>query len=132
MVKKLELEPSYVTCGKRKRVNAMAMAKEIHDVEGTVNGIRAQNWFRRLKEGDSIREDKSKSWRPSVVGGEALLGMVEQQPNTSICTLSAKFDLLQITINRHLHKLSLVNRCCQQDPHELTNDQAQQRANICN
>ncbi|XP_014782559.1 uncharacterized protein LOC106877999 [Octopus bimaculoides] len=37
----------------------------------------------------------------------------------------------QSTVSRHLHKLGLVNRCCRDVPHELTNDQIQRRMNIC-
>ena len=52
-----------------KRFNARAAAKDGNDVDGhkTVNEL-IQNGSRRFREGDTILEDKPRSWRPSVCG----------------------------------------------------------------
>ena len=75
---KLQLEPFFATCGK-KGLSAKAAAKEIYNVKdsGTVYTHVAQNWFRHLKEGEDSLKDKPRSGRPSVVGDETLLEMVE-------------------------------------------------------
>ena len=84
------------------RVAAAAAAKEIKNQE--------KNWLRRFKKGDISLKEKPRSGRPSVLEDEVLLEMVEQKPSTNIWTLSAEFGPLKSTINRHLHKLGLVNR----------------------
>ncbi|XP_014783721.1 histone-lysine N-methyltransferase SETMAR-like [Octopus bimaculoides] len=111
----------------------MAAAKEIHDTEdpGAVDKRTVQNWLRCFKKGGTSLEDRQNSGRSSVVEDEALIEMVEQQPNASTRTLSAELGPSQSTINRLLHRLGLVNRCCREAPHEITNDQVQRRVNIC-
>ena len=72
--------------------------------------LMAQNLFRRFKIGITNFKDKPRSRRTSVVEDEALLEFVEQQPRTRIRKLLAEAGPLKNTINRHFHKLSLVNR----------------------
>ena len=52
-----------------------------------------------FKEGDTSLEDKPRSGKPSVVEDETLLEIVEQQPSTSLCTLSAELGPSQTSIN---------------------------------
>ena len=87
--------------------------KEINDIKDTetVKECVTQNWFRRFEEGDASLDDKTKSWRPSVMEDGALLEMVEQQLSTIIHTLLAELGPSQRTISPYLHKLGLVNRC---------------------
>ncbi|XP_052824578.1 histone-lysine N-methyltransferase SETMAR-like isoform X2 [Octopus bimaculoides] len=92
----------------KKGLSAKAAAEEINDVEGpgTVDEHMAQKWFRRFKECNISLKDKPRSGRPSVVGDETLLEVIEQ-PSTSTRMLSAELDPSQV-------------------PHELTNDQTHQ------
>lgn len=54
---------------------------------------------------------------------DALFEMAEEQSSTSNRTLSANLGSSQSINNRHLYKLGLVNRQCQEVSHELTTDQ---------
>ena len=106
--KRFQLELFYATCTTKKQqqktIEYKRSDKRLNYVENpqTVDKYLSQNRFRRFKEGDISLEDKPKSGKPGVEG-ETLVGIGEQQPSTSSCSLSAELGLLQSTINRHLH-----------------------------
>ena len=74
MVNKLQLEPFYAPCKKKKRLSANAASKKVCDVEkgsGTINEHIAQNWFTHFTEGNTSLKDKTKSGRPFVAEDKA-------------------------------------------------------------
>ena len=117
----------------KKGQNATTAAREICKVEGenVVNARTAQRWFERFGKGDMTLEDDDRSGRPITVDDEALLEAIEHQPNVSTRKLSSELGTSHMTISRRFNQLGLVNRRCQEVPHELTPDQAQQRVDVC-
>jgi histone-lysine N-methyltransferase SETMAR len=65
------------------------------------------------------------------VDNEALRAMVMEQPHASTRELSAALGPSKDSINRHLHQLDFVSKRPREDPHELTDAQAQRRVDIC-
>ena len=117
----------------KKGLTATAATREICEVEGkdVVNERTARRWFERFNHGDTSLVDKHRSGRPSVVDDEALRAAVEVDPLCSTRKLSATLGPSKDTINRHLHQLGLVLKSPREEPHELTDAQAQRRVEIC-
>ena len=91
----------------------------------------ARWWFRRFKQGDTSLEDQPRSGRAFVVNKEELRVVVEQQPSSSTRRLSGDLGPSRRTIARHLHNLGFVCRNPLRVPHDLTENQAQRRLDLC-
>jgi histone-lysine N-methyltransferase SETMAR len=117
----------------KKGLSTRAAVEQICEVEGpeVVSQSAATRWFNRFNNGDTSLENKSRSGRPSTTDNEALRELVEQQPGTSTRRLSAELGPSQPTIVRHLHQLGFENRRPRVMPHELTNQQAKRRVDLC-
>ena len=117
----------------RQGISARATTKKICEIEGPgiVSKTTAAEWFKRFNEGDTSLEDKSRSGRPSVPVNETLLQSIQQKPHTSTRELASDIGTSQSTIVRHLHELGFANKKPRFVCHELSEQQAQRREEIC-
>lgn len=75
--------------------------------------------------------DQPRSGHPLIGNNEAQRDLVEQQPQTSTCRVSAELGSSDATIDHHLHQTKLVNRRCRGVPHTLIRAQQQRHVNTC-
>ncbi len=117
----------------RQHFKAVDATKKICKVEGEgiVSVRTAQKWFKRFNEGYTNLKDEPRSGRPTIVDSEALLNAVEANPSTSSRRLSAELGTAQTSVVRHLHALGKINKRCREVPHDLTENQIQNRVSIC-
>ena len=99
--------------------------------EEIVSVRTAQKWFKKFSEGHTDLRDEPRSGCPMTVNTEAIRAAVEANPSTSTRRLSAELDIPQTSVVRHLKAIGKVNRRCQEVPHDLTENQTQNRVDIC-
>ena len=99
--------------------------------EEVVSVRTAQKWFKKFSEGHTDLRDEPRSDRPMTVNTEAIRAAVEANSSTSTRRLSAELDIPQTSVVRHLKAIGKVNRRCREVPHDLTENQAQNRVDIC-
>jgi histone-lysine N-methyltransferase SETMAR len=114
-------------------LNATVTVKTTCEVEeeNVVNRRTVSDWFQRLASGDNTLDDRPRSGRPSVVDPQELRVPLEDQHYGTTRELLATLGPSQRTINRHLDRSDLTCKCPREDPHELTDAQAQRRVDIC-
>lgn len=119
-------------CWKR-RLSTREASKEICDAEGdrTVNHTTVSRWYNRFNCGDVNLDDQPRSGRPSDLDNEDLVCTLEDEPSSSSRDLGAILGVDHKTILRHLHQLDYVHKKPHEDPHELTEAQANRRVEIC-
>ena len=117
----------------KKGLSAKAAAEEICAVEGegTVHRNTAANWFKRFNSGDTSLQDLLRSGRPSEVDDGLLLESVARDPHSTTRELCVQFQASSSTISRHLRSNDVQHKQPRQDPHELSEPQAQQRIDTC-
>jgi hypothetical protein len=96
-----------------------------------VNERPAQRWFKRFASGSLSLEDEERPGRPRIWDSEATKEAADQQPSTSMRTLSDTLGPSNSTIHRHLTALGKICKSCRIVPHELTAEQAQRRVEFC-
>jgi histone-lysine N-methyltransferase SETMAR len=116
-----------------KQISKAAAAAKKCDVEGesVMNERTAQQWFKRLANGNLSLEDEQRPGRPRIWDSEAAKEAAEQQPSTSTRRLSDTIRPSKSTIHRHLTALEKIYKSCRFVPHELTVEQAQRRVEFC-
>lgn len=117
----------------KQKYTAAAAAKRICEIEGEelVNERTAQRWFKRFSSGNLRLEDKERPGRPVVWDIEKTKNTVESNPCTSTRQLSNTLGPSKSTVHRHLITLGKVNKCCRVVPHDLNEEQAQRRIEVC-
>ena len=111
------------------RLTETAATREICEVNGkdVVSERNERHWFESLNHRDIRLVDKPLSERLSVVNDEALCAAVDVDSISSIRKLSVFHGPSIDTMNQHWHKLGLVLKSPRQEPHELTDAQAQKK-----
>jgi hypothetical protein len=96
-----------------------------------VNEHTAQQWFKRFASGNlSLEHEQCRGW-PRIWDSEATKETAEQQPSTSMRTLSDTLGPSKSTIHCHLTALGKIYKSCRVVPHELTAEWAEQQVEFC-
>jgi transposase len=113
----------------RKSLSVRAAADEINEVEGegTTSKPSAGRWFKRLNAGDLNLEDKLRTDRPPVLDEGDLQAALDAEPSSSTREFAEELEVSQQTIVNKLHEFNFVHKKPRQDPHELTEAQANKR-----
>ena len=98
--------------------------------QGTITQQGVQKWFARFKSGDTSLEDKPERGRPSDFDDQALLATVEENESLTTRMLAEQFDVHHSTIVRHLKKLGKVWKLAGWVPHELSQQNKDERVRI--
>jgi len=98
--------------------------------QGTITQQGVQKWFARFKSGDTSLEDKPGRGRPSDFDDQALLAAVEEDESLTTRMLAEQFDVDHSTIVRHLKKLGKVWKLAGWVPHELSQQNKDERVRI--
>jgi hypothetical protein len=77
-----------------------------------VNERTVQQWFKRFVSGNLNLEDEQLLGRPQVWDNEATKEAAEQQPSTSMRTLSDTLGPSKSTIHCHLTALGKIYKSC--------------------
>jgi histone-lysine N-methyltransferase SETMAR len=96
-----------------------------------VSATTVRDWFQRFKSGDYSIVDKTKSGRPPELDDGELRQLVESNPRLTTREMATTLGYDQSTIVDRLHKLGKVPKLGCWVPHELTENNRQQRFNIC-
>lgn len=117
----------------KKNFTAGAATTEICTVlgESVLHRNTAIKWFKRFNEGATELDDLSRSGRPRADIDDALVASVKEQPHASTRVLSSQVGVSHVTVSKHLKDLGCLYIKPRQDPHELTEAQAQRRLLIC-
>jgi histone-lysine N-methyltransferase SETMAR len=108
-------------------------ADAINKIEGekTIGKTAAGKWFKRFNEGNFDLEDRPRSGRPTVLDESDLQAALDAEPSSSTRDLEAELGVSHMTVWNHLQKLDFVHKKPRQDPHELTEAQANKRVEVC-
>ncbi|XP_029635077.1 histone-lysine N-methyltransferase SETMAR-like [Octopus sinensis] len=99
--------------------------------EGTIAYAAISKWYKRFDSGDMTLEDKPRSGRPLKLDDGDLQTGLNIAPSSSTRELADELGVGKSTIHRHLRQLDFVHKKPRQDPHELTEAQANRRVEIC-
>jgi [histone H3]-lysine36 N-dimethyltransferase SETMAR len=94
---------------------------------GVVSHVTVKRWYGKFRDGQMNIEDEPKSGRPSKINEDAVLAAIEADPTLSARMLAADFHCSFMQITRILHKLGKEQRKGRWIPHELTQQQKNQR-----
>lgn len=113
--------------------NATTAAAEINTVHGedTVSVRTAQKWFSKFRSGNCDVEDAPRAGRPEVFNSDALLELVEAEPNLTVDMIAQRLNSSHGTVHRHLVQLGKVSKLGKWVPHRLSVANLQQRVNVC-
>ena len=101
---------------------------EDHDV---IFYRRAQNWYKKFKEGLTNLQEKPRHGRPLFVDHDVLCQRIKANPATSTRQLSQELGPSRSTIGCHLYQLGKTSKRCREVPHDLTAKQAEELVKIC-
>src|SRR5271165_1330955 len=106
--------------------------RNLCDVFGddTPSQRQCQNWFPKFGSGDFSLEDELRFGRPVELDLGALLALVKSNPRQSTRDMARELHCDHMTIDRHLRELGFVQKLGVWVPHELTDDQKEQRVTI--
>lgn len=129
---KIELRVLIRYCWKR-GLSTRKAAEEICAAEGeeTIAYAAISKWYKRFDSGDMSLEDKPRSGRPFKLDDRDLQNGLDIAPSSSTRELADELGVGKSTIHRHLKQLDFVHKKPRQDPHELTEAQANRRVEIC-
>ena len=113
-------------------LNATKATEAITEIYGQVLTVRrCQFWFKRFKSGNRDCRDAPKSGRPSNFDDNVLKSLVESDPRLTIEELSQKLACPWSTVQLHLKRIGKSNRMGIWTPHELSQDNKDERRNTC-
>lgn len=117
----------------KKGLNIRDAVDEICAIEGagTVKKTCVGKWFKRFEEGNFCLQDQPRCGRPEKLNKDDLLELVITEPSLSSRDMAKELCIDHVTILRHLKKLDFVHKKPRQDPHELTEEQANRRVEVC-
>ena len=90
-----------------------------------------QQWFAKFKERETDLRDSERSGHPTIVDNEALRTSIEADPNQTTRVLAQRFCCGQSVILRYLQEIGKVYKLGKWIPHQLSNENRQQRVTIC-
>jgi histone-lysine N-methyltransferase SETMAR len=113
--------------------NAALASRNICTVfgEDSVKERHCQKWFCKFRDGDFSLDDKPRSGRPVEWDLDALQELVKIDPHQSTREMASKLSCDHSTVDRHLTQLGMVQKLGYWIPHQLTDENLQQRVNIC-
>lgn len=89
------------------------------------------DWFERFKAGDESLEDQPRSGRPPELDDNELRELVESNPRLTTRELASRLGCGQTTVVNHLAKIGKVPKWGTWVPHQLSERDLQQRADLC-
>lgn len=98
---------------------------------GVVSNRVAQLWFDRFKNDNFELDDCPRSGRPLKVNIEELKRLIEEDPRSNTRYLGEQLGCSHVTIENHLKGLGKVWKYGVCIPHELSENQYQNRINTC-
>lgn len=99
--------------------------------EGTVSQRTCFHWFSRFTLGDYSIEDKPRSGRPSNLDEDALRRLIEANPRLTTREIGITLGCSHSIIEDHLVTIGKVSKLGSWVPHELSQKDLDQRADIC-
>lgn len=108
-------------------------ARNLHLVFGddALSERSCRDWFNRFFSGDRNIEDRPRSGAPSQVDSDQLLALIKADPRQSIRDLALVLGCHHSTIDRLLAKLGKVSKYGSWVPHSLSQDELDNRAEVC-
>jgi histone-lysine N-methyltransferase SETMAR len=116
---------------RKKGLSVRKAAEEINKGKGATNKSAAGRWFQRFNVGNFDLEDKPRSGRPTKLDNDDLLAVLEDEPSLSAREVATEHGVSHTAVLTHLHQLKFVHKKPRQDPHQLTEAQANKRVEIC-
>ncbi|CAK6443035.1 unnamed protein product [Pipistrellus nathusii] len=112
---------------------ASEAAKNICSALGqdAVSARKCQRWFEKFREGNFSLDDKSGRGRVSNFDQEAFQALLVQNPQITQQELATTLNCSQKTISNQLRALGKVQKFGKWVPHELTDNNRNQRVTIC-
>nr|KAF6392670.1 hypothetical protein mPipKuh1_007854 [Pipistrellus kuhlii] len=99
--------------------------------QGAVSARKCQRWFEKFCKGNFSLDDKSGRGRVSNFDQEALQALLVQNPQITQQELATTLNCSQKTISNQLRALGKVQKFGKWVPHELTDNNRNQRVTIC-
>lgn len=114
----------------RRTVEALANIRRSMG-QGVLTLRSIQIWFRQFQENRTELDDRPRSGRPIEFDLDALKALIEEDPRQSLRSLAAELGCSHMTIERQLIGLGKTWKCGYWVPHELTQQQFQDRVDAC-
>lgn len=117
----------------QKGVSSREAARNINRVigSGSISFATASRWFDEFDEKNFELKDKPRSGRPVEVDLARLEELVESDPRQSTRCLASTLGCSHTTIENHLHQLGFDSKLGVWVPHDLTQNQLNQRLDTC-
>ncbi|XP_076058552.1 histone-lysine N-methyltransferase SETMAR-like [Oratosquilla oratoria] len=117
----------------KKSTSAAQATRNICSVYGNnvLNVSTCQRCFAKISSGNFDLKDSPRSGRPKSIDQEALKGAVEVNPKSTSRELSQLFNTTHTNIISSLHSLRKVSKLRPWVPHDLTDNQRNQKLTIC-
>ncbi len=113
--------------------NATKATEKLNTVHGEnfISIRTAQKWFKKFKEGAVSVEDMPRSGRPIEFDNEVLKNLVDAEPQLNVDEIAERLNSSHGTVYRHLQEIGKVSKLGKWVPHELSEENRQQRINVC-
>lgn len=114
-------------------VNASEASRKINKAwgEGTAPERTVRRWYQAFRSGDFTLDDKDGRGRPVLLDNTNLRAVVDAMPSASVREISTEVNASKSSVANHLKQLGKVKKLDQWIPHQLTDNQRQQRFDIC-
>ena len=99
--------------------------------QGVLTLRTIQTWFREFKQKRFDLQDRPRSGRPVSIDLDELKSLIEEDPRQTLRSLARELGCSYATIERHLIDLGKTWRYGYWVPHELTDQQFQNRVDSC-
>ena len=99
--------------------------------QGVVSQATAYRWFERFDQGDYSLEDEPHSGRDTELNLDKLIELVESDPRQTTRCLASALGCAHSTIELHLNQFGYRSKLGVWVPHDLSQHQLSQRADIC-
>ena len=99
--------------------------------QNTVGVSKCQRWFKKFREGNFSLNDESGRGRVSNFDQDALQALLVRNPQITQQELATALNCSQKTICNQLRSLGKVQKFGKWVPHELTENNRNQRVTIC-
>ncbi|XP_014609810.1 PREDICTED: histone-lysine N-methyltransferase SETMAR-like [Polistes canadensis] len=112
--------------------SAKATAEKICTVygEGLITDRAVRNWFVKFRFGDTSLKDEPRAGRPSDFDDNLLKTILDQNPRQSTRGIAKRLNISKSTVNRHLEKLGKVSKLKVSVPHNLSEQNKEDRVSI--
>ena len=99
--------------------------------QNIVSNTTVYDWFNRFMAGNETLEDEPRSGHPPELDDDELRELVESDPHLTTRELASKLGCGQTIVVNHLEKIDKVPKLGAWVPHQLSERDLQQRADMC-